>query len=313
VESGFQHETVLLEETVNALQPRPGGLYLDGTMGGGGHTRLLLQRCDPDGSVIAVDRDDRAIAHAEQWGAAYGKRLRIVRSDYRKLAIVLRDLGVHALDGVLLDLGVSSPQLDEGERGFSYQQDAPLDMRMDRRQPITAETLLRDSSQRELTVIFRDYGEEKWAARIAAFVVKQRAIQPLQTTGQLVDVIKAAVPVAARRDGPHPAKRVFQALRIAVNGELDALKELLVTIPDFLKPGGRIAIISFHSLEDRIVKQAYAAAARDCICPSQQPVCTCSKEQTLRIVTKKPVEPSLAETDRNPRARSAKLRVAERL
>lgn len=309
----FQHETVLLEETVGALQPTSGCVYLDGTMGGGGHTRLLLDESAPGGTVIGVDRDERAVDNALHWGLPYGERLQIVRSNFRQLPTVLADLGIQGVDGMVLDLGVSSPQLDEGERGFSYQYDAPLDMRMDRREPQTAQTLLRERSERELTVLFREYGEEKWASRIASFIVKERAQHPLETTGQLVDLIKAAVPVKARQGGPHPAKRVFQALRIAVNGELTALQEFLQIAPSFLNPGGRIAIVSFHSLEDRLVKQAFVDAAKDCICPPQQPVCTCNKIRTLRIITRKPVEPSLAEMERNPRARSAKLRVAERL
>ncbi|MCY0874846.1 MAG: 16S rRNA (cytosine(1402)-N(4))-methyltransferase RsmH [Firmicutes bacterium] len=311
--SAFQHETVLLEETVAALQPTGDSVILDGTLGGGGHTRLWLERSGPSGRVIAIDQDERAIRHAQQWGAAYGDRLQVVRANFEDAGSVLRELGVDAVDGILLDLGVSSPQLDEAQRGFSYQHDAPLDMRMDRRMETTAADLLRDRTERELTVLFRDYGEEKWAARIASFVVRERGQRPVETTGQLVDLIKAAIPAAARREGGHPAKRVFQALRIAVNGELSVLERFLQEAPDLLRVGGRMAVISFHSLEDRIVKQAYANAAKTCVCPPQQPMCTCNKRQTLRVLTRKPIEPSDAELERNQRARSAKLRVAERV
>lgn len=311
--SEFQHETVLLAETVAALQPAAGQVILDGTLGGGGHTRLWLEQSAPSGRVIALDQDERAIAHALQWGAAYGTRLQVVRANFKDARSVLEDLGVARIDGLLLDLGVSSVQLDEVDRGFSYQQDAPLDMRMDRRQGTTAADLLQKKTERELTVIFRDFGEEKWASRIASFVVRERALRPVVTTGQLVDLIKAAIPAAARREGGHPAKRIFQALRIAVNGELTALTDFLQDAPDLLSPGGRMAVISFHSLEDRLVKQAYMDAAKTCVCPPQQPVCTCNKRQTLRVVTRKPIEPSEAERAHNPRSRSAKLRVAERV
>lgn len=311
--SEFQHETVLLQEAVAALQPEDGKVILDGTLGGGGHTRRWLDLTTPSGRVIAFDQDERAVRHARQWGQSYGDRLRVVRANFQEAPRVLNELGVSAVDGVLLDLGVSSVQLDEAHRGFSYQHDALLDMRMDDRQSTTAADLLRQCTDRELTVIFREYGEEKWASRIAAFIVRERTARPVETTGHLVELIKAAIPAAARREGGHPAKRVFQALRIAVNGELAALRDFLHSAPDLLVSGGRIAVISFHSLEDRLVKQAYADAAKTCVCPPQQPICTCNKSQTLRVVTRKPVEPSEDEIKRNQRARSAKLRVAQRV
>ncbi|MCY0902060.1 MAG: 16S rRNA (cytosine(1402)-N(4))-methyltransferase RsmH [Firmicutes bacterium] len=309
----FAHETVLPAEAVMALKPRAGGVYVDATMGGGGHTRRLLDESAPDGIVIGVDQDERAIAHAEIWGRAFGRRLVVMRANFASLSDVLSEIGVARVDGLLMDLGVSSVQLDEADRGFSYQHDAPLDMRMDRRQRTSARTLLAELSERQITQILREYGEEKWASRIAAFIVRQRVAAPLETTGQLVDLIKAAIPASARRDGPHPAKRSFQALRIAVNRELDVLADVLVRVPDVLAPGGRIAVISFHSLEDRAVKQAFARAVKPCTCPPQQPVCTCHKVPTLRLVTRKPIEPTADEVAGNPRARSAKMRVAERL
>lgn len=309
----FVHETVLPGEAVMALNPRAGGVFVDATMGGGGHTRRLLAACAPDGTVIGIDQDERAIAHAEIWGRAYGRRLVVKRANFAAIADVLSDIGVARVDGLLMDLGVSSVQLDEAERGFSYQHDAPLDMRMDRRQRTSARTLLAELPERQITQILREYGEEKWASRIAAFIVRQRVLTPLDTTGQLVDLIKAAIPASARRDGPHPAKRSFQALRIAVNRELDVLADVLERLPDVLAPGGRIAVISFHSLEDRAVKQAFARAVRPCTCPPRQPVCTCHKVPTLRLVTRKPIEPTAQEVEGNPRARSAKMRVAERL
>ena len=314
-EQAFFHVTVMREEAVAALLPRPGGVYVDATLGGGGHARLLLDRSAPDGGLIAFDRDELALEHARTWlrEAACAHRATLVHDTFAALPQRLRELGARAVDGVLCDLGVSSPQVDEGERGFSYQRDAPLDMRMDRSAGQTAADLLRTLPEGELARVIRRFGEERWAARIAAFIVRERARSPLATTGQLVDVIKAAIPAAARRTGPHPAKRTFQALRIAVNDELGALQALLAALPDALAAGGRAAILTFHSLEDRLVKQSFAEFARGCVCPPRAPRCVCGRSPVMRVVTKKPLLPGAAELAANPRARSAKLRVAERL
>lgn len=301
------------QAAIRALCPVSDGVYADATLGGGGHVRELLAQSAPGGRVIAVDRDERAIAHASKWLGAKQERVTLVRGDFRDLALHLQEAGALQVDGLVCDLGVSSPQLDDEERGFTYRADAPLDMRMDRSQRRTAADLLRDSSAEELARIIREYGEERWAARIAAFIVRERTRTPVESTGQLVDIIKAAIPAAARREGPHPAKRTFQALRIAVNDELGALRALLEQLPQVLTPGARAAIITFHSLEDRLVKQSFQLAARDCVCPPGLPQCVCGHRATLRIITRKPILPQDDEIAANPRARSAKLRVAERL
>jgi len=312
-DSEFIHRAVLLRQAVEALQPRSGGIYVDGTLGAGGHTRALLDAAQPAGRVIAFDQDQRAIANAELWRGEYGNRLNLIHDNFRAVKTHLADLGIDTVDGMLFDLGVSSPQLDEAERGFSYNHNAALDMRMDHRLQRTAATLLSTLSERELTTIFREYGEEKWAPRIASFIVRERMAGPISTTGQLVDLIKAAVPAAARRTGPHPAKRVFQALRIAVNDEIGALEELLKQIPECLHASARVAVITFHSLEDRLVKQRFAHDARGCVCPPHIPQCICGHKASLRVITRKPILPEEWELSANARARSAKLRVAERL
>ncbi len=309
----FLHQTVLLHETIDLLQVHSGGIYVDGTMGGGGHTRALLEASAPDGLVIAVDQDQVAMDHAKGWGEPWMERLRLVKGNFRDLSAHLEQLGILKVDGIVCDLGVSSPQLDRGERGFSYQHEAHLDMRMDEFGDITAMDLVNHSDATELTKIFRDYGEEKWAARVAERITLERKKKPIETTTELVEIIKAAIPAAARRTGPHPARRIFQALRIAVNDELGALEKLLADLPDCLKQSGRIAVISFHSLEDRIVKKAFQLEATDCICPPHLPKCVCGHVARLKVVTRKPILPSEDEVVANPRARSAKLRVAERL
>ena len=309
----FLHQTVLLHETIDLLQVHSGGIYVDGTMGGGGHTRALLEASAPDGLVIAVDQDQVAMDHAKGWGEPWMERLRLVKGNFRDLSAHLEQLGILKVDGIVCDLGVSSPQLDRGERGFSYQHEAHLDMRMDEFGDITAMDLVNHSDATELTKIFRDYGEEKWAARVAERITLERKKKPIETTTELVEIIKAAIPAAARRTGPHPARRIFQALRIAVNDELGALEKLLADLPDCLKQSGRIAVISFHSLEDRIVKKAFQLEATDCICPPHPPKCVCGHVARLKVVTRKPILPSEDEVVANPRARSAKLRVAERL
>ncbi len=313
VSDDFFHVTVMQQAAIDALRPVPGGVYADATLGGGGHVRELLAQSAPDGRVIAMDQDERAIANAGRWLGAARDRVTIVRGNFRDLARHLDELGVPQVDGLVCDLGVSSPQLDEEDRGFTYRADAPLDMRMDQSQRRTAAEIVRDAPIAELTRIIREYGEERWAARIAAFIVSERTRAAIESTGRLVEVIKAAIPAAARRDGPHPAKRTFQALRIAVNDELGALGALLGDLPSVLVPGGRAAFITFHSLEDRLVKQAFLRAAKDCVCPPGLPQCVCGHRATLRVVTRKPILPPQDEVDANPRARSAKLRVVERL
>ena len=307
----FRHLPVLLEPVLAGLQPRPGGRYIDCTVGGGGHSEAILQASSPDGRLLGLDQDPAALAAAGSRLDPFGERVRLERTNFRHLAEVARGAGFTGVQGILFDIGVSSHQLDEGERGFSFHQDAPLDMRMDPEGPVTARDLVNQLTASELTRIFRDYGEERWASRVAQFVVERR---PIETTGELVEAIKAAIPAAVRHGGPHPARRTFQALRIAVNDELGVLEQGLAQALGLLAPGGRLAVITFHSLEDRIVKQTMAEWARDCICPPGQPVCTCGGHKAqVRLVSRKPVTASDAETAANPRARSAKLRLVERL
>lgn len=311
----LEHRTVLQTEAIDFLDCRSGGVYVDCTLGGGGHSEAILAASAPDGRLIGLDRDETALARAGQRLAGEVERGRaiLVRANFADLGAVLNQLSLDRVDGVLFDLGVSSFQLDLAERGFSYQADAPLDMRMDRRLTVTAADLLNTTSEAELANIIRTYGEERWASRIAGLVVRRRQTSPLRTTGELVEVIKAAIPAAARREGPHPAKRTFQALRIAVNDELGALGRGLEAGIAALRPGGRLVAISFHSLEDRVVKRTLADAARGCICPRDLPVCACGHVPAVKVLTRRPVEPSAGEVERNPRARSAKLRAAERL
>jgi 16S rRNA (cytosine1402-N4)-methyltransferase len=312
-ETTFHHISVFATEAVEALKPEPDHIYVDCTLGGAGHSGRILAASSPSGRLIAIDQDLTAIANAKQVLAPYEDRLTIVHSNFRRLEAIVAELGLQGVDGVLFDLGVSSPQLDEGERGFSYQHDAPLDMRMDKTQRLSAHDVVNTWSQEELTRILYEYAEEKWAKRIAEFIVRERKQQPVETTGQLVDIIKAAIPAAARREGPHPAKRTFQAIRIAVNDELNVFTEAINQAVRVLNPGGRVAIITFHSLEDRIAKQALQEAARGCICPPELPICQCDNEPKVKLVTRKPILPSEGELASNPRARSAKLRIAEKL
>lgn len=309
----FHHVSVFAKEAVEALQPEPDHIYVDCTLGGAGHSGSILQASSPTGRLLAIDQDLIAIANAKQVLAPYEGRFTIVHSNFRRLADIVAEQGLSGVDGVLFDLGVSSPQLDEGERGFSYQQDAPLDMRMDKTQTFTARDLLNTWSQDEIMKILYEYGEEKWSKRIAEFIIKERAKAPLETTGQLVDIIKAAIPAAARREGGHPAKRTFQGIRIAVNDELNVFAEAIQQAIDVLNPGGRVAIITFHSLEDRMAKQALQEAARGCICPPELPICQCDNKPRVKVITRKPIMPSEEELAHNPRARSAKLRIAEKL
>lgn len=311
----FEHKPVMLDECIDYLNIRANGVYVDATLGGAGHSSEILKRLGPEGLLIGIDQDQDAIRAAGQKleNVQTQGRYVLYHTNFENIREVIGMQKLKAVDGVLMDLGVSSYQLDEGERGFSYQQDAPLDMRMSKSEEMDAAWVVNNLSREELTRIIREYGEEKWASRIAEFIVKSRETQKITTTGQLVDIIKAAIPAAARREGPHPAKRTFQAIRIAVNRELEVLEKTLGEIIDFLNPGGRLAVITFHSLEDRIVKQIFKDKAQGCICPGDFPKCVCGRTPQIRILTRKPVTPSEDELERNPRARSAKLRVAEKL
>ncbi|MBD5560907.1 MAG: 16S rRNA (cytosine(1402)-N(4))-methyltransferase RsmH [Clostridia bacterium] len=306
------HIPVLFEETISLLNLKEGATVVDGTFGGGGHAAAILSAIGPDGLLIAIDRDEAAIARAHR---RFGDvpNVRIVHANFGEIQSVLGSLGLHSVDGVLLDLGVSSYQLEDADRGFSYMQDAKLDMRMDRTQQLDAAEVVNTYPREELAEIIRGYGEERWADRIAEFIVREREKHPIQTTSQLVSVIKAAIPHGARRDGPHPAKRTFQAIRIEVNNELRSLPGAIADCAEVLRPGGRLAVITFHSLEDRIVKQEFRRLADPCECPKDFPVCVCGRKPVVRIITRKPVEAPASELEENPRARSAKLRVAERI
>ena len=308
----FSHRSVLLTETVDSLMLKPGGTYLDGTIGGGGHSLEILERLSGNCRLIGTDQDDEAIEAAKERLKAYAESVNIVRSNYVSFREVLCSLDVELLDGILLDLGVSSHQLDDPERGFSYREDAPLDMRMDRRNERTAADIVNYASEAELYRIIRDYGEDPFAKNIAKHIVKAREEAPVLTTLQLAECIKQAIPAKIRAKGGHPAKQTFQALRIELNGELDVLKESLGNMIDALKPGGRFAVITFHSLEDRIVKQAFREAENPCTCPPDFPVCVCGKVSKGKVITRKPVLPSEEELKENRRSASAKLRVFEK-
>lgn len=309
----FVHEPVLLAEVLQWMNVRENGVYADGTLGGGGHSGAMLEASGGTATLYGIDRDENAIAAAtarlEQYPGFHA-----IHGNFHDAKALLSQAGAPPLDGALLDLGVSSPQLDQAERGFSYHEDAPLDMRMDRSQGMTAAELLAEVSEGELTRILREYGEEKWAARIARFVVERRQTQPLRTTQDLVRVVDAAIPKAVRRkDDGHPARRTFQAVRIAVNDELDPLDRALEDFVDCLKPGGRLLVITFHSLEDRLTKRCFQRLQNPCVCPPKAPVCTCGRKPKVRILARGAVPPTAEEIARNPRARSAKLRVAEKL
>lgn len=309
----FLHASVLLSEAIEFLNPKPGQVFLDCTLGAGGHSEGILKHLEGKGFVIGLDQDETALEAARTRLAQFGSSFQAIRCNFKDLDQALIEVNMESVDGILFDLGVSSPQLDFEERGFSYWGNAPLDMRMDRRQEYTAADLLATCSQAELTSILRDYGEEKWASRIAQFVIEARKTEPIQTANQLVDLIKAAIPASARREGGHPAKRSFQALRIAVNQELDVLKTGLEKAIQHLKPGGVIVVITFHSLEDRIVKHLFRQQANPCICPPKAPICVCGRRPTLRVLTGKPVIAGAEEIIQNPRSKSAKLRAAVKL
>lgn len=305
----FRHKPVLLEECLEGLAIRPDGIYVDGTAGGAGHSRAIAERLR-GGMLLAIDKDPAALRTAKE--RLQGLPAQVVQGDFSEIVSILDRLGIAQVDGILLDLGVSSHQLDTVERGFSYHNDAPLDMRMSG-QGQSARELVNEASQQELTRIFRLYGEEKFAPRIAGNIVRTREIHPVETTGQLVEIIKESIPAAARRTGGHPAKRVFQAIRIAVNGELESLRECLDTAFDRLATGGRFAVITFHSLEDRMVKQAFAGYCKGCICPPDFPICTCGKTPRARLVSRKPITAGETELQENHRSRSAKLRLLEKI
>ena len=310
--SEYGHVSVLLDECIENLNIRPGGVYVDGTLGLGGHSLEIAKRLE-GGRLICIDRDETAIARASGRLAAYRERITFVHGNFSDTAAILDSLGIEGADGMLFDLGVSSPQLDESERGFSYMKDAPLDMRMDASAALTAYTVVNTWDGNALNRILWDYGEERYARRITAAILARRAEKPIETTGELTEIIRGAMPAAALREKQHPAKRSFQAIRIAVNDELGEISRMMETAPDKLRPGGRLCVISFHSLEDRIVKNGIARRENGCTCPREAPVCTCGFVRTLRSVTRKPILPREEEVERNPRARSAKLRVAERV
>jgi len=308
----FKHTSVLFEECMEGLNIRPDGIYVDGTLGGGGHSSGICERLGEDGLLIGIDRDRDALNAAEVRLSKYPCRKIFVQSNYSDIKDVLDDLGIEEIDGALLDLGVSSFQLDNPERGFSYMQEAPLDMRMSQDDDFTAYDVVNTYDAEELRNIIHKYGEERWAARIADFIVKARKDKPLENTAELVDVIKAAIPAAARRDGPHPAKRTFQAIRIEVNDELGQLERAIDEFCDVLASGGRLCVITFHSLEDRIVKDIINKRINPCTCPKEFPVCVCGKVGDIKKKSNKPIPPSAEEVEANPRSRSAKLRVAEK-
>ena len=307
-----RHISVLLPECIEALNIRPDGIYVDGTLGMGGHSAAIAEKLTT-GLLIGIDRDETAIERAGERLKPFGERVKLVHGNFRNTAAILDDLGIAGVDGMLFDLGVSSPQLDEADRGFSYMHDAPLDMRMDATDELNAWFIVNCWPEEKLKRILYDYGEERHAPRIASAILRARQDKPISTTLELVEVIRSAMPAQALREKQHPAKRTFQAIRIAVNDELEAVRTLIDTAPDKLNPGGRLAVISFHSLEDRIVKLGIRAREDGCTCPREFPVCTCGFVQTLRSVTRKPIVPSKEELEANPRARSAKLRVAERV
>lgn len=306
----FHHISVLLWECINGLDIDPEGIYVDGTMGGGGHSLEIAKKLTT-GRLIAIDQDDNAHKAARERLSEHLDKVTFVHDNFGNIANILDNLGIDKIDGMLMDIGVSSHQLDEAERGFSYQHDAPLDMRMDSTKEFSAYNVINEYSAEELNnVIFR-YGEERWAKRVAEFIVEERKEKPLETTGDLVAVIKKAIPKGARKDGPHPARRTFQAIRIEVNGELDVLQKAIDDVSGRLNKGGRLCIITFHSLEDRIVKESFRKQENPCICPPSFPVCVCGKKRTGRVVTRKPILPSAEELEVNSRSRSAKLRILE--
>ena len=309
----FKHKSVLLFETIDNLNIRPDGIYVDGTLGGGGHSFQILKNLGDGGRLIGIDQDEDALKAAGERLAIFGDKVTTVRSNYCHMKQVLHDLGIEKVSGIVLDLGVSSYQLDEPERGFTYREDVPLDMRMDRRNPKTAKNIVNEYSEMELFRIIRDFGEDKFAKNIAKHIVAAREKKEIETTGELIEIIKAAIPAKVRATGGHPAKKTFQAIRIELNQELEVLQNSLDEMIDILEDGGRICIITFHSLEDRIVKTIYKTNENPCTCPSHFPVCVCGKKPKGKVITRKPIVPSDEELEYNSRAKSSKLRVFERI
>ncbi|NLW22101.1 MAG: 16S rRNA (cytosine(1402)-N(4))-methyltransferase RsmH [Tissierellia bacterium] len=308
----FQHTPVLLKETIEGLNIKEDGIYVDGTIGGAGHSIEIVKRLT-SGRLIGIDQDLNAIKKAEEVLKDHMGKVTLVHDNYANIEGILSELNIDKVDGILLDIGVSSHQLDSRERGFSYQKDAPLDMRMDKTKDFTAKDVVNKYSQEELERIIWEYGEERWAKRIAEFIVRERKKKPIETTLQLVDIIKKAIPQKVRMEGGHPAKRTFQAIRIEVNRELDVLRESIPIMCRLLNSKGRICIITFHSLEDRIVKDSFKELSKECVCPPDFPICVCDKKKEINIITKKPIVPTKKEIDQNPRSKSSKLRIAERV
>ena len=308
----FEHKSVLLYETVDSLNIKPDGIYVDGTLGGGGHAYEVCSRLGKHGRLIGIDQDADAIAAATKRLEPFADKVTVVRSNYENIASVLHDLGIEKVDGIYLDLGVSSYQLDTASRGFTYREDAPLVMRMDQRNTQTAADIVNTYSETELYHIIRDYGEDRFAKNIAKHIVQRRQEKPYETTGELIETIKAAIPAKIRATGGHPAKRTFQAIRIELNHELDVLNRSIDTMIDLLNPGGRLSIITFHSLEDRIVKKRFRDNENPCICPPEFPVCMCGRKSKGTVITRKPIVPGEEELEYNKRSKSSKLRVFER-
>lgn len=307
----FKHKSVLLNETIDGLNIKPDGIYVDGTLGGGGHAYEVCRRLGEKGSIVGIDQDAAAIEAASARLKDFGEKVTIVRSNYCDMKSKLHELGIDKVDGIVLDLGVSSYQLDTAERGFSYREDAPLDMRMDTRQKMTARDIVNDYTEADLYRVIRDYGEDKFAKNIAKHIVQARAVKPVETTAELSEIIRASIPMKFQKKSGHPAKRTFQAIRIELNRELDVLRDSLDDMIDLLNPGGRLCIITFHSLEDRIVKSALRKNENPCTCPPDFPVCVCGKKSKGSIITKKPILPSEEELEYNSRSKSAKLRIFE--
>ena len=310
---GFEHKSVLLWETIEGLKIKPDGVYVDGTLGGGGHSAEIVARLHGGGRLIGIDQDEAAIEAARRKLSGFGEKVLVVRDNYRNTKTVLARLGISGIDGMMLDLGVSSYQLDTKERGFSYRYDTPLDMRMDMRQNFSARDIINGYSEMELYGVIREYGEDKFAKNIAKHIVKAREKKPIETTGELNEIIRAAIPAKMRVEGGHPSKRTFQAIRIECNRELEVLKESIEELIELLKPGGRLCIITFHSLEDRIVKTAFKTAQNPCICPPGFPVCVCGRKSKGKVVTGKPILPGEEELKENTRSKSAKLRIFEKV
>jgi len=306
----FSHVPVMLQETIELLNVKPGGVYVDGTLGGAGHSSVIAEKMQPGGTLIGIDQDENAILTATERLKSY-QGVKIVKSNFSDIEIVLSNLGIGKVDGILLDIGVSSHQIDEGERGFSYMTDGPLDMRMNEHADLTAYKVINNYPEKELNRILKEFGEEKWAARIAKFIIEDRATKPIETTKELADLCKRAIPRGAQEEHSHPAKRTFQAVRIEVNNELGVLRKALEDGTKLLAPGGRFVIITFHSLEDRIVKSWFNQMERPCTCPPKFPVCVCGKVPLVKVITRKPITATEEELSINPRSKSAKLRAAE--